>query len=86
MVTVTPALTLDLAELSVRDVNSALRRLPAGSSVRLLSARGQHNLAVGLDALLTVSIEGPAGYYVGGLGKFADITVEGRPAGAPART
>lgn len=81
MVTVTEDVTvLDLAELSVRDVNKTLRSLPPGASVRLLSARGQHNLAVGLDAALEIEIDGPAGYYVGGLGKFAHIRVNG-PAG-----
>jgi glutamate synthase domain-containing protein 3 len=75
-----PALVLDLAELSVREVNAALRDVAPGASVRLLSARGQHNLAVGLDADISVDIEGPAGYYAGGLGKQARVTVHG-PAG-----
>jgi glutamate synthase domain-containing protein 3 len=72
-----PALELDLALLSVREVNAGLKRLPAGACVRLLSARGQHNLAVGLDQDICVEIEGPAGYYVGGLGKRARIVVQG---------
>jgi formylmethanofuran dehydrogenase subunit C len=78
VVTVSPrVLDFDLAELTVREVNAALKGLPAGASVRLLSARGEHNLAVGLDAEISVEIEGPAGYYVGGLGKQARITVHG---------
>ena len=58
MVTMTAAaVELDLAATSVREVNRALRALPAGSSVRLRSARGQHNLAVGLDAAIDVDID-----------------------------
>ncbi len=81
MVTVKPpereTAVFDLAAASVRDVNAALRKLPPGAHASLLSARGQHNLAVGLDAAITVDIDGPAGYYVGGLGKHAAITVRG---------
>jgi glutamate synthase domain-containing protein 3 len=73
-------LEFDLAELSVREVNAALKRVPDGASVRLLSARGQHNLAVGLDADISVEIDGPAGYYVGGLGKQARVVVQGAAA------
>lgn len=75
-----PATVLDLAELSVRDANAVLRRLPAGSRARVLSPRGRHNLAVGLHSAVTVDIEGPAGYYAGGLCEAADVTVHG-PAG-----
>ncbi len=78
MVTVTDTqLEFDLAASSVREVNRELRKLPAGSCARILSARGEHNLAVGLDAPIDVEIEGPSGYYVGGLGKAASITVRG---------
>lgn len=87
MVAVTPdvavqvePLVLDLALTSVRDVNALLRELPDGGRAVLTSPGGRHNLAVGLDARVTVEIAGPAGYYVGGLGKSADIEVRG-PAG-----
>jgi formylmethanofuran dehydrogenase subunit C len=80
MVTMMAARILDLATMSVREVNAVLRKLPAGSHVQLMSAQGQHNLAVGLDADISVDIVGPAGYYVGGLGKHARIAVHG-PAG-----
>jgi methylamine---glutamate N-methyltransferase subunit B len=80
VVTLTPNRVLDLADLSVREVNAILRKLPAGSHVQVMSAHGQHNLAVGLDAEISIEIVGPAGYYVGGLGKHARISVHG-PAG-----
>jgi glutamate synthase domain-containing protein 3 len=75
-----PMRVLDLAKQSVREVNAILRKLPPGSHVQLISAKGQHNLAVGLDADISIDIVGPAGYYVGGLGKHARISVHG-PAG-----
>lgn len=71
---------LDLRQTSVRDANALLRQLPAGATVRVLNPGGRHNLAVGLDVEITVEIEGPAGYYVGGLGKRAEVVVRG-PAG-----
>lgn len=71
---------LDLTMSSVREVNRALRALPNGARARLRNPRGRHNLAVGIDGAIEVLIDGPAGYYVGGLGKHASITVDG-PAG-----
>jgi glutamate synthase domain-containing protein 3 len=65
---------LSCAELSVREINAALRQLPDGTAVRLAGARGQHNLAVGLSARLDITISGNAGYFTGGLGDGPDIT------------
>ena len=42
------AVELSCAELSVRELNAALRGLPDGSAVRITEPRGRHNLAVGL--------------------------------------
>ncbi|MEO3783822.1 hypothetical protein ABGB12_10850 [Actinocorallia sp. B10E7] len=61
----------------VREINRALRALPDGAAATVADPRGRHNLAVGLDAEVKVTIDGPAGYYIGGLGKKADITVNG---------
>jgi formylmethanofuran dehydrogenase subunit C len=71
------AVELDVPALGARGVNAALRELPPGSSAVLRSPGGAHNLAVGLDAELNVLVDGPAGYYTGGLGKLAQITVAG---------
>lgn len=69
--------TLSCAELSVREVNKALRGLEPGTSVRITEPRGSHNLAVGLMIPLSITIEGNAGYYIGGLSDGPEITVEG---------
>ena len=71
---------LDTERLGVRAVNERLRALPPGSAVTVANPAGRHNLAVGLDADVSVLIDGPAGYYAGGLGQGASITVNG-PAG-----
>jgi len=71
------ATVLDCAELSITEVNAALRDAPAGSAVRILNPRGKHNLAVGLTKPLDVTIEGNAGYYIAGLCDGPDVTVNG---------
>jgi glutamate synthase domain-containing protein 3 len=76
-VDVSQTVELSCAELSVREINAALRELPDGTAVRLAQARGQHNLAVGLSNRLDITISGNAGYFTGGLGDGPDITVEG---------
>lgn len=74
--------TLNCDELTVREVNQALRSLPVGGSTRIDNPRGRHNLAVGLADPLSVTVEGNAGYFLGGLcgsagGTGPDIVVDG---------
>lgn len=69
--------TLSCAELPVREINRRLRELPAGTVVRVTEPRGRHNLAVGLRHHLDITIEGNAGYYIGGLCDGPDIVVDG---------
>ena len=71
------ATELSCAELSVREVNEALRQLPDGATVRITEPRGRHNLAVGLSNRLHVTICGNAGYFTGGLCDGPDILVDG---------
>jgi len=68
---------LDVAALGVRGVNARLRELTSAAVVTVRNPAGRHSLAVGLDAQISVTIDGPAGYYLGGLGKRAAITVRG---------
>ena len=69
--------TLSCAELEVREINRRLRELEPGTAVRITEPRGRHNLAVGLRHHLDITIDGNAGYYVGGLCDGPDITVDG---------
>jgi len=69
--------TLSCAELSTRELNSALAELSDGASARIIEPWGRHNLAVGLTNRISVEIEGNAGYFIGGLGDGPDVTVDG---------
>jgi formylmethanofuran dehydrogenase subunit C len=71
-------LVLDADAMPLRELNARLRSAAEGSVVRVVNPAGRHNLAVALDVAATVQIEGPAGYYVGGLGRRADVVVRGR--------
>jgi glutamate synthase domain-containing protein 3 len=69
--------TLSCAELPVREINRRLRELPEGTAVRITEPRGRHNLAVGLRHHLDITIDGNAGYYIGGLCDGPEIVVDG---------
>lgn len=73
-------MNIDLAETPVRHLNQTLHGLPADTNQtlwRILNPRGQHALAVGVDADIRVEIEGHAGYYCAGMNKRATIIVRG---------
>ncbi len=67
---------LDLASMSVREVNQLLHDSHAGEFT-IKSPRGAHALACGLNAPLRVTVEGHVGYYCAGMNKLASVTVNG---------
>lgn len=71
--------TIDLATTPLRELNAALHRLaPNGREVwRVLNPRGQHAVAAGIDAPVTVEVEGHVGYYCAGMNKQATVVVNG---------
>jgi methylamine---glutamate N-methyltransferase subunit B len=69
--------TLDAADLTTREINARLRKLPDGAHAVITQPRGRHNLAVGLTNRIGITIDGNAGYYIGGLGDGPEITVNG---------
>lgn len=71
--------TLDCSQLTTRDINRQLKTLAAAgaSAVVLLNPQGRHNLAVGIAAPLRITIQGPVGYYCGGLCDGIDLEVAG---------
>lgn len=72
--------TLDLASEDLRAVNQALQSLNGTGEeahFRVLHPRGAHALACGLDAPVTVEIEGHAGYYCAGMNQHARIDIVG---------
>jgi methylamine---glutamate N-methyltransferase subunit B len=73
---------LDCDLLGTRGVNRALRTLAEGAHARVGAPRGRHNLAVGLPGRVAVTVDGNAGYFLGGLGGSTegsgpDIVVNG---------
>ena len=70
--------SFDLASQPLRELNRFLHRdLGATRNVRVHNPDGAHNIAVGVDAAVSIDIEGHAGYYAGGMNKQAQITVHG---------
>jgi glutamate synthase domain-containing protein 3 len=65
---------LSCDDLGTRAVNHHLRALPEGGSAHVLHPRGRHNLAVGLSSEIAVTIDGNAGYFLGGLSGASDGT------------
>ncbi len=74
------AVTLDLARMSVREVNHFLHHEAAKRGVRRVEIQhpdGTHSIAVAVNAPLDIEILGHAGYYIGGLCRQAKIVVHG---------
>jgi len=60
--------SLDLAELSVREANAQLRTLgEAGEEVEILNPDARHHIGVGLTSPISVNVKGSAGYFCAGL-------------------
>ncbi len=72
---------VDLDTTSVRELNARLHEASSDSEPngwRVVNPKGKHSLAVGLQAPHRVTIEGPVGYYCGGMNKAAEVTVTGQ--------
>ena len=75
-----PVKQLDLAKLSVREVNQFLHyELPCSGieRIEILNPDGLHSIAAGIDCDIAVEILGHAGYYIAGMNKHASVTVRG---------
>jgi glutamate synthase domain-containing protein 3 len=73
------AITIDGSTHTTRDINQRIKAgLAAGErDIRLLNPDARHNLAVALLQPGTVTLEGSAGYYCGGLMDGATVRVRG---------
>lgn len=71
--------TIDCAGRSVRDINDAIRQLVnAGEREILVRNPGaRHNLAVAVLRDVAITIEGPVGYYAGGMSDGVRLTIQG---------
>jgi methylamine---glutamate N-methyltransferase subunit B len=71
------ALTFDLRADTVRELNRRLHGPEATGRIRVVNPDGRHAIAVGLDAVCEVEIEGHVGYYCAGMNQHAAIRVRG---------
>ena len=71
--------TVDLNEISVRELNQQLHDLVPGTNEQwtVSNPMGAHALAVGLEVPVNVNIDGHVGFYCGGMNKEATVTVQG---------
>jgi len=72
--------SIDLSKTKLRELNELLHKQNSGTNEtawEVLHPKGQHAIAVGVDAPLNIDIKGSVGYYVAGMNKQANITVHG---------
>jgi glutamate synthase domain-containing protein 3 len=70
--------TVDLSKNTVRELNQALHDQANDLTIpnwEVLSPKGEHNIAVGVDQKVNIDIYGPVGYFCAGMNKEANITV-----------
>jgi methylamine---glutamate N-methyltransferase subunit B len=71
---------VDLGATPLRALNAALHRLRPDTNERhwiVDRPAGRHAIAAGLDAPITVEINGPVGYYCAGMNKLATVLIHG---------
>ncbi len=68
--------TLDLEQLSLRDINAQLHQATEGHFV-VTNPRGAHAVAAGINAPITVEVEGAVGYYGAGMNQLGTVTIGG---------
>jgi glutamate synthase domain-containing protein 3 len=70
----------DVEKEGVRGLNERLHRINDLSNQRAWLVKhpnGAHNIAVGVDAPVSVNVDGHVGFYCGGMNKHADIVING---------
>ncbi len=73
------SITIDCDGKTIREINSQLRELASNGEAEVLlkNPGARHNLAVAMPEGLTLTVDGPAGYYPGGLNDGATIHIRG---------
>lgn len=69
--------TFDLSATPLRDVNAALHAPDVMGHFVIQHPAGAHNVAVGVNAPVKVTVEGHVGYYAAGMNQRAEVTIEG---------
>src|SRR4029079_17494886 len=71
---------VDLGTTPLRTLNAALHKLRPDTNERhwiIDHPAGRHAIAAGLNAPITVEINGPVGYYCAGMNKLATVLIHG---------
>jgi glutamate synthase domain-containing protein 3 len=71
--------TVDLAATELRELNAMLHQLDqdATGHWRVLNPKGRHAIAAGINADITVEVEGHVGYYCAGMNQRATVVIDG---------
>jgi glutamate synthase domain-containing protein 3 len=69
--------TFDLRTTPLREVNAALHQPDVTGEFVIGHPAGAHNVAVGLNAPVNVTVDGHVGYYAAGMNQQADIVING---------
>ncbi len=67
----------DLRTTPLREVNAALHQPGVDGDFVIAHPDGAHNVAVGLNAPVRVTVEGHVGYYAAGMNQLAEVTING---------
>ncbi|WP_197380625.1 protein glxC [Mycolicibacterium mengxianglii] len=67
----------DLAATPLREVNTALHDPNLAGEIVIDNPAGAHNVAVGLDAPVKVTVNGHVGYYAAGMNQRAEVIING---------
>lgn len=70
------ATALDFATSSLREINQTLHEATAGE-FHIRNPRGVHAVAAGIDADISVTVDGSVGYYCAGMNQRGAVRVEG---------
>ena len=76
-----PSVTLvDLHVSTLRELNASLHRLPLEGKcqpLQIVNPAGEHSVIAGVDADIDIDVQGPVGYFCGGMCRQAHITIHG---------
>jgi methylamine---glutamate N-methyltransferase subunit B len=71
------SMTFDLAATPLREVNAALHDVDLAGEYVIENPQGAHNVAVGLNASVKVTVNGHVGYYAAGMNQQAEVIIKG---------
>jgi glutamate synthase domain-containing protein 3 len=72
--------TVDLSVTPLRDMHAMLHKLPPDTNQtrwKVVNPRGRHAVAVGLNAPVSITIDGHVGYYAAGMNQQARVVING---------